>query len=338
MAHWHDARALETADLKHIGHIFWNRREDRPRMLCRLAAFGVGYVLFVILFLLIAKAIIWACLGGQSELPEDWEAVVESVGSIAAVCLAGRVLDRRPFTGFGLRFDRDWAIDFGFGLALGGLLISTVFLVQLAAGWVEITGTWVTAKANTWFWAAFALSAFTFALIGFAEELLFRGYVLTNLAEGFHFKSAGARGALLTAILFSVVIFGALHLSNAHTSTISTISVCLGGVLLALGYILTGSLAIPIGLHITWNLFQTSIFGFPVSGERFSGTTMLATLRNGPRLWVGDEFGPESGLIALAAVVLGCLLIVSWVRLRYGQVRLCTAIAEPPLPDPAAHT
>jgi membrane protease YdiL (CAAX protease family) len=290
----------------------------------------------VILFLLMAKAFIWACLGGQPELNEDWEPLVESVGSIAAVYLAGRVLDRRPFVGFGLRLNRDWAIDFGFGLALGGLLISTVFLVQLVVGWVEITGTWVTTNADTWFGAAFGLSAFTFVLIGFAEELLFRGYVLTNLAEGFHFKYAGARGALIMAMLFSAGIFGALHLSNAHTSTVSTISACLGGVLLALGYILTGSLAIPIGLHITWNLFQASVFGFRVSGERFSGATMLATLRNGPQLWVGDEFGPESGLLALAAVALGCLLIVAWVRLRYGQVRLCAAIAEPPLPDSAA--
>ena len=71
-------------------------------------------------------------------------------------------------------------------------------------------------------------------------------------------------------------------------------------------------------------------FGFPVSGEEFSSATLLATERNGPELWVGDAFGPESGLLAFAATGLGCVLIAAWVRWRYGRIALFAAIAVPP--------
>ncbi len=57
---------------------------------------------------------------------------------------------------------------------------------------------------------------------------------------------------------------------------------------------------------------------------------VFTTEQSGPELWVGDAFGPESGLLAIGAVLLGCLLIVSWVRLRYGRVGLLTSIAAPP--------
>ncbi len=106
--------------------------------------------------------------------------------------------------------------------------------------------------------------------------------------------------------------------------------------ILALGFILTGELAIPIGFHITWNFFQANVFGFTVSGMEFSWATILATEQSGPALWVGDAFGPESGLLAIGAVFLGCLLILLWVRLRYGRVGLHTSIATAP-ENPAKH-
>jgi hypothetical protein len=100
--------------------------------------------------------------------------------------------------------------------------------------------------------------------------------------------------------------------------------------MLGTGYVLTGQLAIPIGLHVTWNLFQGNVFGFPVSGLDLTGATFIATRQAGPTLLTGGPFGPEAGLIAPAAMAVGVGLIALRVRHRTGKLGLHPPLAESP--------
>ncbi|NJL33875.1 MAG: hypothetical protein HC893_08460 [Chloroflexaceae bacterium] len=81
---------------------------------------------------------------------------------------------------------------------------------------------------------------------------------------------------------------------------------------LGLGYVLTGQLAISIGLHITWNFFQGTVFGFPVSGQDFTRVGVFSIEQGGPPLWTGGAFGPEAGLMGLLTIALGSALTVGW--------------------------
>jgi uncharacterized protein len=134
----------------------------------------------------------------------------------------------------------------------------------------------------------------------------------------------------LLAWISSSVFFGVLHADNPSATYVSTLNIVLAGLMLGFGYVLSGELAIPIGLHITWNLFQGAVYGFPVSGFGPFGATFLATEQGGPKLWTGGSFGPEGGLLGPAAMLLGILLIALWIRLRQGKISLHSPIAEGP--------
>ena len=100
--------------------------------------------------------------------------------------------------------------------------------------------------------------------MGISEETVFRGYQLKNAAEGLNYASLGPRGAILPAWVLSSVFFAVLHADNPNATPVSTLNIALAGLMLGFGYVLTGELAIPIGLHITWNFFQGAVYGFPV--------------------------------------------------------------------------
>jgi membrane protease YdiL (CAAX protease family) len=239
--------------------------------------------------------------------------------------LGGRWADRRKLADYGLHLNARWWQDFGFGLLLGGLLMTLIFLVEKAAGWVTITETFKHGPALP-FWAIMLVGFWHFVAVGITEELVSRGYLLRNLAEGLNFKAIGPRRALGLAYFLSSALFGLFHFFNPNASTTSTILLVAAGLLLGLGFVLTGELAIPIGLHISWNFFQGRVFGFPVSGGQ-AGSTFIAIQQGGPTLWTGGDFGPEAGLIGLAAILLGCVLIVAWVKWRAGQANLQARLA-----------
>ena len=105
------------------------------------------------------------------------------------------------------------------------------------------------------------------------------------------------------------------------------------GLFLGLGFILTGELAIPIGLHMSWNFFQGSVFGFPVSGLKL-GDSLITIQQGGPDFITGGTFGPEAGLIGLAAIILGGLMIVLWLRMTRERAVIAQnlAVYTPALP------
>jgi uncharacterized protein len=320
---------------------FYNAQERRLRAFWRLLlqlalVFGIGYVAGTLVFAALTL-LGWTPPGGAAGILAGSpiflaaNSVASLVAVVISVWLAGRFLDRRPFfSGFGLRLDREWWLDFCFGLSLGALLMTGVFLVELATGWITVVGTFEAAGDRAFF-PTILMPLVLFLCVGVSEELLSRGYQITNLAEGLNSPGLGGpKVAVVLAWVISSSLFGLGHLGNPNATVVSTLNIALAGLLLGMGYILTGRLAIPIGLHITWNFFQGNVFGFPVSGLEPVGATILSTEQGGPLLLTGGVFGPEAGLIGIAAILTGSLLILLWVRARSGEAALEASIAEPP--------
>ncbi|MGC9521953.1 MAG: CPBP family glutamic-type intramembrane protease, partial [Anaerolineae bacterium] len=317
-----------------IRGLFWNENEQRVRFGWRI----IGQLLLWLIFTGLATSLLvpeagQLVQGGSmsfSAAPVFFRVSLASlVGYVISIWLAGRFLDRRPFAEFGLRLGRAWWTDFAFGLALGASMIAVIFLIEWAAGWVTITETF-RAAGDLSFGGAFLLALGAFACIGIYEELAFRGYYLTNTAEWLGgFGAVSHRGAVVVATVITAVIFGVLHAANPDATLVSTFNIVITGAwFLAIGYVLTGSLAIPIGLHIAWNFVQGNVFGFPVSGIGANATTVIAVEQSGPAWVTGGEFGPEAGVLGLAATLVGGALVVLWVRWREGRAGVCEAIAE----------
>jgi uncharacterized protein len=310
--------------------------EGRLRALWRLALQYIAFkVLVAGLFSGVVVAFSLAVSGGRSVVVDSpviplASGVAGLVTAMVSVWLAGRFLDRRAFSDFGFHLGAGWGLDLLFGMALGALLISTIFFVELGLGWVEVVGAFETIGTSGSFLPAVLLPIVLYLCVGISEETVFRGYQLKNGAEGLNYPGLGPRGAVLVAWVLSSVFFGLLHADNPNATLVSTINIVLAGLMLGFGYVISGELAIPIGLHITWNFFQGAVYGLPVSGFGPLGATFLTTRQTGPDLWTGGPFGPEAGLLAPVVMLLGILLIALWTRLRTGKVSLHSPLAESP--------
>jgi membrane protease YdiL (CAAX protease family) len=310
--------------------IFWNPRERCLRAGWRLL---IQAVLFFAV--LIALAVLNRVLG-EGAVAAVVGAPLFLAAGLGMAWLAARLLDRRPFADYGFHLDGAWWLDFGFGLLLGAALMTGIFVAEQMAGWVSVTGVAVDdsglAPAG-----ALLVSLLVYVAVGVNEEFTFRGYQVRNLAEGLAGRYVGGRLAVVLALLLTSTCFGVAHATNEAATVASVLNILLAGFFLGLAYVLTGELALPVGVHISWNWVQGTVFGFPVSGSKPS--RHLLTLRqDGPVLWTGGDFGPEGGLLAVVAVLLGCGLVVLWVAWTRKRLRLHVALAryDPPIPRKTA--
>ena len=224
---------------------------------------------------------------------DDYDRVINMIvgplfgaGIVLGIVLAARWIDKRPLADYGIRFDRAWWGSLGAGLALGAVLMTMIFGAERAMEWVVVGQGRV---------ALFAMS-FTVVkvlCVGVYEEVVARGYLLRNIG-----------------VIGSSLVFAALHAFNDNASIVSTIGLFMNGLLFAAAVLVTGRLSASIGLHIAWNLCEGLVFGFPVSGDK-EAASLIAIIQHGPDVVTGGAFGPEAGLISVAASLLGVAVLYS---------------------------
>jgi membrane protease YdiL (CAAX protease family) len=193
---------------------------------------------------------------------------------------AVRVTEHRPATELDPRTgSRDLRRGVLGGLALFGVTIGVI----AAFGGYRITG-WGSVGGLV---AAVGLMA----CVAVTEEILLRGIVFRLVEE---------MTGTWVALACSAVLFGALHLVNPAATIWGAVAIAIeAGVMLAAAYLATGSLWLPIGLHLGWNLAQAGIFATTVSGSETGSDGLFHSAMSGATLLTGGEFGPEASIVAI---------------------------------------
>jgi membrane protease YdiL (CAAX protease family) len=209
---------------------------------------------------------------------------------LAAFKLLTSLLDRRPLGSVGLAFCGRWHLELGMGVGIGALMILTVGALEQLLGAAHFTVN----SASPGQFAGWGVGLLLFLFVAATdEELIFRGYPFQRLAD--------ALGPAAAVALFSGA-FGLVHLRNPDHTWLSTLNTMLVGVPLALAYLRTRALWLPVGIHFAWNYFQGFGLGLPVSGLGVPFSVLRAEV-TGNELLTGGPYGPEGGLLATGVIV-----------------------------------
>lgn len=259
------------------------------------------FVLLVALFALLLVRPVGMFLPGADLILSSFMFVM---ALLLATWIMTRFINRKPLAAIGLGLHSYAKREFGMGCLLGLLMMSGVFLIQYALGYLTLSSLGLPAAEVA---ARLAVSALWFLAAAAGEELLFRGYFFQTLMQAITFLPAAVAMALL---------FGVSHLANPHVTAFAAVNVALAGLWLSFAYLKTRSLWLPIGLHVSWNFSQTTLFAFPTSGADFSARKLFETTVAGPEWITGGAFGPEGGVLATLA-----LIVCTWYIVKSAKVR-----------------
>lgn len=262
-----------------------------------LTAKTIGYLFIVFFFsVLVGGGLTELFPSLKSDLFEDkigdwrYNAIMSFGMSIAALGISylfRKYLDRLPTTTIGLSgFNpfleilkgASWAIVIQTLVLIILLLVNAVGLATTNFDWTEQLG--------------FLLF---FLFVSIFEEVVFRGYLTSLLADSLHF---------IPALIISSLLFGLVHVGNADFTWLGFSSIFLGGYLLGLLFLKYQNLYLPIGMHWLWNYYQGNILGFDVSG--IDTPSFLQQNLMGPDWLTGGEFGLEG-----SALTIGLLFLLS---------------------------
>jgi len=207
-------------------------------------------------------------------------------------------LEELPWRSLGVSFHKGWFRDLLIGSAIGfGALVVAVVIATAGRG--------LSFSRNHVEWTSIARSMIGSAVMllvaAFAEEAMFRGYALQTLSR--------AQLAWL-GVGLTLVLFGVAHLTNPNVVPgVTFANTALAGLWLAVAYLRTRSLWLPLGVHWAWNWALGWFFGLPISGFSLVSQPLLKSNDNGPFWLTGGNYGIEGGLAATIALALCTLFL-----------------------------
>ena len=175
--------------LQGVKKLFWNEAEQRLRAPLRFVAM-FGLFLFALSMIDLLGAVFGRIIG-ENGVTMVYATAVFQLGQLAllvgAILAFAWAIDRRRIRDFGIRFDRQWWRGLVFGTAVGAGMAGLTVVLAVATGTATVEGTFVVRESavveSVSIPAGTLLGLCLFVLVAMLWELIFRGYVLVNVAE-----------------------------------------------------------------------------------------------------------------------------------------------------------
>jgi len=273
---------------------------------------GFRFLIFVFAFIFITLAVTTAIRAAYAGLhdafpripyAEFFQNLIGKLPDLLAALIGGylctRVLEGLPWRALGLTLHKLWARDFLIGSAIGISSLVLAAIIAIVGGGLKLSLNTVHPPGRI----AITLigSALMFIFAALAEEATFRGYPLQTFTRA---------GLALLGVLLTSVPFALGHLWNPNVVPgVTFANTALAGIWLALAYLRTRSLWLPLGVHWAWNWAMGSFFGLPVSGLHLVGATFLKADDVGPAWLTGGTYGLEGGVACTVALVVSTIVI-----------------------------
>ncbi|KAL3777676.1 hypothetical protein HJC23_007652 [Cyclotella cryptica] len=224
----------------------------------------------------------------------------------------------------GLTLHPSMWLDLARGFFVGSFIVTFIFLLELGLGWVRIIGYFDTVDPNENFLINFTWDILFHIGVSINEEVMMRGWMFvlgsrcigTSSAEWFVDERTAATFAIIMAILLQSTFFAMLHYHSPGSNWVSLMNLFVGGIAASFNFMVAGgTLWLGIGWHFGWNIFMGHVLGRSTSGIPMSCAVLNVVPRpcwngNSYERYHGGMFGPEQGVLAPLAYVMGtCMMI-----------------------------
>jgi membrane protease YdiL (CAAX protease family) len=261
----------------------------------------------ITMFVLLAAVIIglnvaWKALGlpgRQGSGPWGFLlfASLTSGAVLGVIALLLRYVENRGLDAIGMPFVASSWKQTAVGTLIGAVPVSLLVGLALLAGYGTIS-------PSSFAPASLAAGLLPMLLAGFVlaawEEFVLRGYLLRQLSIGLN---------PMAGVVITGVLFGLMHSGNPGANWQGLLYTAIGGILMGLWMVRSGSLWLLIGYHFGWNATASALFGLELSGFE-EGYSVFVSSLSGPQWLTGGDYGFEASLPAVIFEVLALSVVL----------------------------
>lgn len=221
-----------------------------------------------------------------------------------------KFIEKRSFRSIGFQ-KKNLFKHYLIGLLIGSLMICTTILINFLVGGLKIEDISNGFNGTTLLFIVIYFVGFIFQ--GASEEILFRGFLMTDIAR---------KNKITTAIITSSLIFSLMHIFNPGTNIFELISIFLMGVFLSLYIICFDNIWGACAIHTIWNFVQINILGINTDLLKITDSIFKTT-----DLTDSGIFQVIDGITGIVFFIIAICLLLLYMK-KHGKLSLLTLISN----------